>query len=165
MSMRKFFIFSLPRSGSSWLSVFLSGAGCYCYHEPLADGTFSAFEDRLCLRPELCAGAIDTSAYQLPVEVPRDFHKFVLVREPSQIQRSLKMKGWSMGNINSVQDQMLEAAGNAIQIEYSKLNDIKYLSWVWNQIVGTPFDSERAEYLLEMNIQRSVSAVIKRVAS
>ena len=35
MSAKPFLVTGLPRSRTAWLSVFMSGAGSICYHEPI----------------------------------------------------------------------------------------------------------------------------------
>jgi hypothetical protein len=160
-----FFIYSLPRSGSSWLSVFLSSPGSYCYHEPLADIPVSQLGTLLARRQENCIGAIDTSAYQrTDLYFSPDVTLFVLLREQSQIQRSMRMKGWVM-DLESERSKLIKASKGALPIQYEKLWDINYLETIWDTIVGTPFDRERAERLMEMNIQRTFASVAKRVAS
>ena len=57
-----FFIFSLPRSGSAWLSVFFTHGNAFCYHEPLAESQPLSV---LFNRPGI-VGAIDTLAYTRP---------------------------------------------------------------------------------------------------
>lgn len=169
MTQRRFFIFSLPRSGSSWLSVFLSGAGSYCYHEPFADGDLFSLAKRIYARPEPCVGAIDTSAYRRTDLDLTGFERFILVRDLSQVRRSFDMKGWKIyGGLINEWDDLLESGGilaRAHPIYYGKLHDLNYLESVWDMVVGLPFDRERAEYLIEMNIQRTFDSVMKRAAS
>jgi hypothetical protein len=47
-------------------------------------------------------------------------------------------------------------------IYYDKLHDLAYLDAVWEMVTNTPMDWERAERLMEMNIQRNVLAVAAR---
>jgi hypothetical protein len=162
---RSFFIFSLPRSGSSWLSVFLGGGGSFCYHEPFADGDMDFLAERISQRPELCVGAIDTSAHQREaLSVPSKWDRYVLLRDQSQVERSLRLRGWVM-DLDNERNRLLSAAAGATAIYYARLNQIAYLYEIWNMIVGTEFDQERAEYLVEMNIQRTFSSVKARVCS
>jgi hypothetical protein len=68
-------------------------------------------------------------------------------------------------DLESERGRLIAAARGALPIQYKNLWDIDYLATVWDTIVGTPFDRERAEYLVEMNIQRVFASVIRRVAS
>jgi hypothetical protein len=160
---RKFFIFSLPRSGSSWLSVFLSGPGSYCYHEPFADGGTPRLYSLWDKRPEECVGAIDTSGHQRTT-IPACDSYFVLHRHKHDIESSLRRKGWVL-NIDT-EIQKLDAAERTFEclsIRYNRLTEISYLESIWYSITaGLPFDKERAEYLIEMNIQRKFANVVAR---
>jgi hypothetical protein len=160
---RKFFIYSLPRSGSSWLSQFLSMPGSYCYHEPFADNTLQGILDKMEVRPEPCVGLIDTSAHQRVVAHLSNCNYFVLRRDLKDVESSLKLKGWVMCLSEENRKLNLVAGLNeCIEIHYRWLDDIVYLRNLWASIVGTPFDQERAEYLIEMRIQREFASVKRR---
>ena len=131
-----FFIFSQVRSGSSWLSIFLTGPDSYCYHEPTADYSVSEWKSVACKRPEKVIGAVDTGAYYFAHSIHAAFPKsrfFTLCR--GELPEHL-------------------VCLNHEQILYSMLNDLEYLDELWDNIIGTPFDSERAKTLIEMRIQR-----------
>jgi hypothetical protein len=158
---RRFFIFSLPRSGSSWLSVFLSGPGSYCYHEPFADG--DNVEAKWAGRPEECVGAIDTSAHKRGM-YPVCSAYFVLRRHKHEISSSLKLKGWVL-NLDTELDALdsIATTFQCLPIYYRWLIEVSYLETIWNSVTGgLPFDRERAEYLSEMNIQRKFANVVAR---
>lgn len=67
-------------------------------------------------------------------------------------------------NLETARAQLLRAGVtlDATTIKYEHLNELWYLEWIWDTIVQTPFDRERAEYLIEMNIQRTFAAVARR---
>lgn len=166
---RRFFIFSLPRSGSSWLSTFLSMPGSYCYHEPFADGDWLALRTKWDNRAESCVGAIDTSAHQRFTGVDvvaAEAVCFVLHRHKRDIESSLRRRGWVM-DLGKEIDQLDKLTySTCISLYYNWFNEIRYLETIWNSITGgLPFDRERAEYLIEMNIQRSFASVSKRVTA
>jgi hypothetical protein len=162
MKNRRFFIYSLPRSGSSWLSVFLSGPGSFCYHEPFADGDVAALEARWNKRPEQVVGAIDTSAHQRPLVLPSDCVKYVLHRHKHQIESSLRLKGWVL-NVGEELTKLDMRTVDCIAIHHNWLCELRYLENIWGSITGgLPFDSERAEFLIEMNIQRTFASVKRR---
>ena len=161
---RRFFIFSLPRSGSSWLSMFLSQPGCYCYHEPFADGDLDHLYERWAARPEPCVGAIDTSAHQRPGIYVANCKGYVLRRNISGVLASLRRKGYSVP-IDAEVARLESAAVGCIPIYYERLHDIQYLASLWIEITGRQFDHERAIQLVDMNIQRIFAAVEARVAA
>lgn len=158
---KRFFIFSLPRSGSSWLSVFLSGPGAYCYHEPFADGGWIQLYEKWDRRSERVVGAIDTSAHQRNLGLQPDVNYFVLWRDKSAIQSSMRLRGWVM-DLDSEISKLTRATVNCIPLYYNYLNEVNYLENIWGSIVGLPFDRERAEYLIEMNVQRKFASVKAR---
>lgn len=154
-----FFIFSLPRSGSSWLSVFLTGPDSYCYHEPTADYSPEEWKVIANNRPERYVGAVDTGAYCFSPGTFDIFPKtkfFTLCRDPHEINRStrwLQIEGYDAFHERSKLDCLKHE-----HILYSRLHDIGYLEEVWYRVIGTPFDSERAKNLIEMRIERDVNA-------
>lgn len=162
---RRFFIYSLPRSGSSWLSVFLSLPGAYCYHEPFADGDFADITRRMDQRPEECVGLIDTSAHQRQLQQVEGWHYFALCRHKHEVASSLRKRGWVF-DLDVEISKFNASIADCIPIYYHWLSEISYLENIWRSVTGgLPFDKERAEYLIEMNIQRTFASVSKRHAS
>jgi hypothetical protein len=156
-----FFIFALPRSGTSWLSLFLSGASSYCYHEPTADFTPAQWVEQARKRPEAVVGAVDTAAYRYISrmrEVMPEARFFELVREPLEIYTSLERVGLH-GFTAGVEHYKLHDAAHAVNagyIPYPKLRDIGYLEELWGMLIGTSFDRERAQLFLEMRVERDI---------
>lgn len=162
---RHFFVYSLPRSGSSWLSVFLSMPGSYCYHEPFADGDLEDTINKMYRRPEECVGLIDTSAHQRELPRLNGWYYFVLHRHKHEVASSLRIKGWVL-ELDKEITRLDKATEDCVSIYYHWLSEISYLESIWKSITGgLPFDRERAEYLTEMNIQRTFASVAKRHAS
>jgi hypothetical protein len=140
-------IFSLPRSGSAWLSVLLTYTGTFCYHEPLSERESL---DELFKRPG--SGGVDTIAYTRP-ELRFKYRSFVLKRDIDQIEKSSRQCGVSY----KAPVKQFEAATKALPvIDYHKLDQINYLESVWHMIAGTPFDRARGLQLIGMNIQRDL---------
>ncbi len=148
-----FLILSLPRCGSAWLANFLTHDVCHCYHEPLADGP-------LYNKPKVqpITGAIDTTAYRTYVEAPR---MYALTRNYHRINDSLAR----LSPHHSIEDfDLFESkTHNLITFHYENLFNLDYLSVIWKLIVGTPFNHARAELLIELNIQRDLDALVRRV--
>jgi hypothetical protein len=159
---KTFFIYSLPRSGSAWLSLFLSQPGAFCLHEPLANE--ESVEEQLAQRPEDVVGAIDTSAYLEPLVLPSEMRTYILWRDWNEIEASSLRIGFS---VDAQTQQMVFRQNLKITsentIRYKDLSNLDYLEVLWTEIVGTPFDALRAEYLLEMQVERSVSSIVKRL--
>ena len=160
--MKRFFIFSLPRSGSAWLSVFLSGPDSYCYHEPTADMPYPHWAGHIAHRRETVVGGVDTRAYQyaagLMLSLP-EARFLSLVRDPAEINASVHKLGYSFDA--PTEREKLDAL-QLDPIHYENLRDIEYLCALWAHLIGTPFDEERAQHLIEMNIQRDVKRFMAR---
>ena len=150
-----FFIFSLPRSGSAWLSVFFTHGNAFCYHEPLAESQPLSV---LFNRPGI-VGAIDTLAYTRP-EIRQVYRSFVLKRDIGDIEKSSRGCGVSY----KAPIKEFEAATAGLEtIDYHKLDQIGYLERVWTQVVQTDFDRPRALQLIEMNITRNLIRFKRKV--
>ena len=163
-----FFIFSLPRSGSAWLSMFLSGRDSYCYHEPLADFTADAWIEQAQKRPEEIVGGVDTGAYRWPTLLTGllpGAKLFVLVRNREEIKRS-----WNSLRFNALPENIMDAEVEKIRaisvgmerIYHAHLGDVSYLEDLWGRVIGTPFDRERALLLSEMRVTRDVPVFMGR---
>lgn len=152
-----FFIFSLPRSGTSWLSVFLTGPDSYCFHEPTADFTPAEWLNQAESRPERIVGGIDTGAYAYAeriISATPEADYFALYRDPLEINRSGRALGMGFYGWEKEYNQL-----KALKLEpiyYSKFRDLGYLKELWQRIIGRPFDEGRAQQLMGMNIQRDV---------
>lgn len=144
-----FFIFSLPRSGSAWLSVFLTGPSSFCFHEPTAEKNYRQL---IAGRKERVVGAVDTGANLFRNEVYAAFptaRYYVLVRNADAINASAKRLGYAY-------DAKTQALPDHPVIVYERLNDLEYLRELWQEIIGAGFDEIRTKQLMEMNIQRDV---------
>ena len=144
--MRRFFIYSTPRSGSAWLANFLTYGDSFCKHEPSADGeiTFADYP---------VSGAIDTGASFLGYLPPPGTLVFHLWRDPAEVADSLRKIGLPSYDLSAYMRGF----------EYAKLFDVDYLEKLWNLVTALPFNRERAELLIEMNIQRDVELLMRRV--
>jgi hypothetical protein len=145
--MRPFFIFSLPRSGSAWLATFLTYGESFCYHEPCAERIPLAV---LFDRPGII-GAVDTLAYTMP-RIARDYRCFVLRRSYSEIIAS----SVTCGIEYEIPREFEQVTAEMPVIDHQRLGDLHYLAYVWDAIVGTEMDHERARQLIRMNIQRDL---------
>ena len=161
MSKPAFFIFSLPRSGTSWLSLFLTGKDSYCYHEPTAD--FSPFDwaRHARNRPELTVGAIDTCAYRY-AHLVRDAMPqalcFTIQREPHEIITSLEAA--SMHGMDVLEAYERIQGLGLTPLYYKHFGDHKYLASIWESLTGTEPDPEHIDRFLELRVERDVNRFI-----
>ena len=159
---KHFFIYSLPRSGSAWLSLFFSQPGAFCIHEPLANE--EDVMEQLESRPENVVGAIDTSAYAEPIVLPPEVPVYVLWRDWQDIEQSSLRMGFEV-DVKTEQRVLMEnlKATPANTIRYKDLENLDYLEILWKEFVGTEFDRGRAEYLIEMRVERKIQSIVTRL--
>lgn len=146
----------MPRSGSAWLSNFLTYGGSFCYHEPLVEIPPEELVGKLSSRPETVVGAVDTGAAFFKDRLP-EIPTYALVRDETESRDSL----WRL-NLPWIPSYGRVVAMGVPVIEYRKMFDLGYLRDVWIMLTQLPFDEERAKLAIEMNVQRSISALIKR---
>jgi hypothetical protein len=144
---KRFFIYSTPRSGSAWLSNFLTYGGSFCQHEPLADG-------RMEFTDHPVSGAIDTGAALVGYLPPANTEVYHLWRNPLDVGISLRRMGLQAYNMCAYKRGF----------EYNKLFNKFYIRDLWDRVTGLPYDEARAEMLIEMNVQRDLAAVAGRMA-
>jgi len=138
----RFFIYSTPRSGSAWLANFLTYGGSFCQHEPLAAGNLKFTDHPV-------SGAIDTGAAFIGYLPPEGVATYHLHRDPLEIRLSLKRAGLATYPLDDYKRGF----------EYGRLFDVNYLEDLWGRVTGLPFDRERAEMLVEMNVQRDIASL------
>lgn len=145
-----FFIFSLPRSGTAWLSTLLTARDSFCFHELTAEKNW---QDLPQARKERVVGAVDTGAYRNPQAVYTAFPTatyFTLYRRPQQITDSATRLG-----INYDASQHTLPQHSALY--YDDLTNLNCIRSLWHRVIGDGFDEQRTRQLMEMNIQRDVS--------
>lgn len=85
--MIKFIIGGLPRSATTWLSVFLTTDDCVCLHDPSSTMTKEQLES-------WTGGICDTGIWYLDEWCKKNTDKFILIdRDISDVQNALKQKG------------------------------------------------------------------------
>jgi hypothetical protein len=129
------------------LSNFLTYGGSFCQHEPLANGPEVYFPDYA------VSGAIDTGAAFLGYKPPEDVELFHLDRDKYEIRKSLERIGLKAYDLSAY------ASG----FRYRDLFDVNYLENLWGLVTRLPFDRDRAEMLIEMNVQRNIGLLQYRI--
>lgn len=99
------------------------------------------------------SGAVDTGASFVGYMPPEGTLVFHLWRELSEVRDSLTDIGLPYYNFDSYRRGF----------EYSRLFDIGYLGDLWCEVTGLPFDKNRAEMLIEMNVQRDIEKLRSRI--
>ena len=88
--------------------------------------------------------------------------EYALVRNPQAVTYSLVSQG-----LPALHDwrRFRERTEGLMTFRYERLFDIGYLREVWAEIVGSPFPYERAQELIEMNVQHDIQTLAARAAS
>jgi len=97
------------------------------------------------------SGAIDTGAAFVGYRPPEGVRVFHLYRDPLEVRRSLRRAGLPVYDLSDYRGGF----------EYGRLWDIGYLENLWGEITGLPFDRERAEMLINLNVQRDIGKLKK----
>lgn len=120
--------------------------------------------DQMTRRSEEVVGAIDTSAYVEPLKLPSEVQTLILWRDWQDVEQSSLRMGFEVDVRTQQRILTMNVPMTAANtIRYKDLGNLNYLETLWKEIVGTEFDRERAEYLVEMRVERSVESIVKRL--
>lgn len=160
--MRTFFILSLPRSGTAWLSNFLTWGETFCFHE-VSFGCESLDDIETAFRRPECpvVGSADTAAILFYRALNQRFpgSKFLfVVRDREAVRKSLDASGFDSSGLeimgralsNAIRDTDL----NGATIPFEGLFNQHGMRQVWEFLeLPGPFPWRRFELLREMNVQ------------
>lgn len=99
------------------------------------------------------SGAVDTGASFVGYMPPDGTSTFHLWRDPSEVAASMRAIGLPPYCLD----------GYRMGFEHKRLFDIGYLEDLWGRVTGLPFCRERTEQLIEMNVQRDIGKLRKRL--
>lgn len=174
--MKTFFILSLPRSRTAWLSVFLTYENSYCFHEGLVEcESVSALPRLFAATGKPVVGNSDCGNILFLDELRETFPdaKFVIVERPlAEVVDELHHMG-----LNNFDPETIEYAAHeltlarrtldALLIDYRDLDE-NVCRHIWQHCIGTPFDESRWRMLDGLDIQIILSkklAAIRRNGS
>lgn len=173
--MSKFIGFATPRSGTAWLSNFLTyGDYSFCRHEALFGcESLTDYEDSIDRIAAPVKGSIDTAAPFLAEKMYgrfKDTHKFfVVIRDFDEVERSLvnikldaSMLEYSFDSLA----EMIEQCPWIPIIGYDRLFDNETLIGLWKYLeIPAPFPLQRLEMLREILVEDGLSKGFGRFAS
>jgi len=143
-----FFVLGLPRSRTAWLANFLTYDGLFCYHEGTGGcHSIDEYKDKI-------AGKGDSNTGLALFDFEPHFKDSKIVVIDSTIDRSVKFAA-DVFNVD-VKDSMKALKNRLDNIEglHIDIKDINNrLSDIWEFIANSPMDYERANSLINMNIQ------------
>lgn len=142
-----FIVYSLPRSRSKWLSVFLSYSDHVCHHDlPVEVHSVSDLRDRLSIEGH---GTVETGLTTAWGLLDRAFPKarIVVVRRPlDEVKASLARHGWNYGDgeleahVRRLEE--ISCLPNALTVDYSALGDERICAKVFEHCLRRPFDRD-----------------------
>lgn len=162
-----FFIFTLPRSRSAWLSKLLSIPPAVVGHDVVVncdtiDDFLEMFAD------ETLTGTVETGSALGWRIIRREFPeaKFAVVRRRKRdVQRSLRNFGirMSMDELWDRDELLCEIASQpgTLLLNYSDLDDYNYLDNLCHHCLGVQLLRDRWEHFRGQNIQIDMSARIR----
>ena len=167
MAIDPFFVFSLPRSRSKWMSVFLSYGEWVCCHDPMLD--LKSIDALVDLTRHGSVGVCDTAmAFAAPaIRKVLPGAKFVVIRRDiEEVRSSLDACG-----LGPYPDGMLEALAaevdavssmpGTLTIGYADLDE-NGCRQVFEHCLGEPFDRDWWVTFANKNIQIDVAARVKK---
>jgi hypothetical protein len=149
--------------------MFLSSESSTCLHDPLMlCESLDDLDDMLDLMDEPIVGASDTaSAYffnEIYARWPDAKYLFVF-RRTGEISRSLRNIGVTGSKVCAMQRMMYEAwaqvegKDNAMAVLFDDLSKVDTLRAIWQHMIGTEFDEQRAIEMAGENIQVDVDMI------
>jgi hypothetical protein len=161
---RNFFIFGYPRSGTAWLSNFLTWGNSFCFHD-ISKGVETLDEmEQAFLRVgcEHVGSADNTGLIMLPKlreRFPEAKMLFVL-RDPAEVKIDLATVGFDVTGVDQLGEFMTAAVSdsslNSAVMHYDSLMSATMMKQVWDFLGLTEeFPFRRFELLRAMNIEDS----------
>lgn len=168
MSIRRpFFILSLPRSRSKWLSSLLTDAGRICGHDMLLDcASIADFE--LALRN--VDGTAETAGVEgwrvLRNRFPQS--QFITIHRPvAEVIASIEAKGWQVDrNQLLMREQLLLACSQSrevISFTYDQLNSFDVCSWIYGECLDLTLDFVWWKEMSQRNIQIDLDLRLRQI--
>ena len=144
-----FFVIGLPRSRTAWLANFLTYDNHFCFHEGL-DNCATVEE----YKQKLGQNKGDSSTGLMLLDMNNEFPdapKVIIENDMSKaIDYSYKTYGYyDPAYIQGLNTKLLAIDG--LHINYHEID--QSLKQIWDYLIGTPFNHERAELLKRLKIE------------
>jgi hypothetical protein len=173
--MSKFIGFATPRSGTAWLSNFLTyGEHSFCRHEALFGcESFTDFEGSIERLKTTVKGSIETAAPFLAQNMYNKFRKthkfFIVVRHAAEVDVSLtrlKLDTTMLRDTYDGLEMLVEHCPGIPVLGYETLFQYDTLSSLWDYLeIPAPFPFQRLEMLREILVEDGLSKGFGRFAS
>lgn len=171
VSVKTFFICSLPRSRTAWLSVFLTHGDSFCFHEPAVElSDFSQFRPLFESTGRQVVGTSDCGNAWIVDGLAREFpeSRFVVVRRPLEaVRQSMLEMGLPDNGTLEKSAIMLDYTVRTyshISIDADDLGDPEAVKMLC-EYVGAPFDIARFNLLAALNVQVNPEHLASRMTA
>lgn len=151
----QFMILALPRSGTAWLSNWMTTPTTRCIHDPLFKyPNLSQLES---LRSEKLLGISDTGIYLKYNSWVRNHpaRKVGLIRPRAEVNASLDRMGFRPLTVTDYHRTLaaLRDLPGIVMVDWASAMGS---ASVWDHLLpGVPYDDERTQDLLRLNVQRA----------
>jgi hypothetical protein len=147
--MSNFFVIGLPRSRTAWLANFLTYDGNFCYHEGV--GGCSTIEE---YKDKLGKDKGDSNTGLMMFDFEKYFPDVKVIVIDSTIDNAVEFAEKVYGT--DIKKSMLKAKDRLDSIKglHISLDDINdSLKKIWEYVSVKPFNKDRADMLVKLNIQ------------
>ena len=160
-----FLITGLPRSRTAWLSVFCSGSGSICYHEPI--GGIREISDLEAIYQSdyyKFDGNADSGLGFFLDWILKNIQPRTLIveRDPAEVVESLARLGLPRTNFPDLLNAALRPFKDhplVMWVPYEALNVKRVMQKIyWHLMPGQAFDEERYDLLAKMRIEPDAEA-------
>jgi hypothetical protein len=160
----RFFIISLPRSGTAWLANFLTYGSSFCFHEALfCCGSLDDYEHTLSAVYAERVGNADTGAiFVLPALYKRypDAKYIFVLRQVDDIKKSLESINLTTDGLDLMSDLLWWGPASiegALVVRFENMFNHITLKKIWDHIGMTdPYTFRRAEMLRMMRVEDGI---------
>lgn len=160
-----YLIFALPRSRTTWLSVFLSNESGLCYHDKSIEfATLKAIHEWGLDNPN--CGIIDTALivhWEKLMEMNPNV-RFILIERPlCDVEESLKKINLPIMSLGVLQKNLIEMKKNprVMIIQFKDLDDMEMCSKLYEYCTELPFNRDRWELLRRIDMQPRITQIIQ----
>jgi hypothetical protein len=150
-----FMVVALPRSATTWVSNWLTTDKTLCLHDPLYT---CKLEDLDSLKSEKLLGISCTAIFRFNEYL--DNHparKLVIHRDLDEINASLRDE-LGVNTFTEAQDDSLYDI-DGLHVTYNQLFDTSFAKTMYEHLLELPFDEERYNYLVGLNIQPNFGTI------
>ena len=152
--MNRFTIVGLPRSRTSWLSVFLTWQTSFCVHEPMRLERYGKVH--IYPKDTEYFGVSDSTLSMFPEEISDDSRVVIIYRDPNEVRASLcDAIGFDCDNVVNVCSSGLKIIAAGMDHMAVKFDDIdNRLFDIWSYCVpGLLFPRKRVQELIRLNVE------------